>query len=668
MNYTKNTQDQVKSRLKLTAACALALSVLAGCGGGGGSVSTSSTSTSGSTSSSTPTSAAATTITGTVATGSPVANATVTVIGANGASSTAYSSSTGVYSASLQGLTAPYLVVATDPSGLNPTLVSVFTTLATVPSPDDQATVVNVTPLTSAVATMTTVTGNWLDLTIAGNLSQYVTPSAVSAAKTKLNAALASILSANGLNPATFDPVDTPFTANQTGEDAVLDAVQLVPAPTGGTQLISTANPAVGITLNQNTTVSAPLAAPPAVGNYLASLISSLGQCLGGTSASCSQAIDASYLDNGFTSVTTAHPAFAASGVTLGLPQTLKFFTNSSGVQQALVMLRYTTSTGSTGGAITVVQKTTGGWDIVGNQQPYNVNITSFLTRRQFLDSNDLPYSRYESRIGITIPVGATGTPNPTNLASAAVTGPGISGTAYLVPRNGTGNTLLALTSAPQGSIPTGGLTSNSNTSLYRWSWQALPGATATYSPAPGSLGLYTSTPINVSTVPQFATYQVTFYDTNGNTIGQTFNVVNPSPTLAAAAGTAVSWPILTPGVLTGFLSPSGSSAGAQTSVNLSWTSIDNISPLVTKTQIQAVPGTGVTPSTEVDGWSIGAATSTTPGIYSNTVTAGVDQNGVQDCNPACSFPALVTGASRLVQLSWTTGQTAFYDLWKDTN
>jgi hypothetical protein len=640
------SHNPAKSRLALAVTGALAFSLLAGCGGG------SSSSSNASNNSATPTQ-----MTGTVAVGNAVANANVTVIDVNGNSATATSSSSGTYTVSLAGLTAPFMVVATDPSGANSTLVSVVSRL---PSGTSAPVVANVTTLTTAVASLLTTSGNPLDLSASGSLKSLVTPSSVSSAVATLDSALAPILSANGLS-ATFDPIGTAFTPNQTGADAVIDSVQIVPNPTGGTELVSSANPSAGIPLAQGTSVSTPLAAPPAPANYLSSLISTLSQCLSASSTSCS-AIDASYLENGFTTFAAAHPSLAASGATLGMPHTIKFFTGTNGKQQALIALPYTLN-GANGEDVTVAQETgSDTWDIIGNQEQYNVTITSYVSRRTFVDSIDAPFSRYESGLGITIPAGAAGTPNPANLAAASVTGPGINGTAYLLPRSGTGNSTLALTSQALTSVPTGGATTSSNTSLYRWSWLSQPGATSTFTPGTNSLGFYTPQPITVSSVPQFATYTVTFYDASGNQLGST-SVMNITPTAAATAGVFVPWQTLTPATLSAALSPSGSLAGAQTSISLSWSNLinnQNVAPLVAKAQIQ-----GATSSTEVDGWWVGPTPFSANGLYTESVTAGVAQNNVQQCTSACQFPALQAGAGRLAELFFTIGKTAYYNDWK---
>ncbi len=512
-----------------------------------------------------------------------------------------------------------------------------------------------------------TQSGNPFDLADSKTLSTLVTPASVAGAVKTLNAAVSGILSANNVDWKSFDPIGTPFTTNQTGPDAVIDAVQVIPATgsSGGLQLISNANPnsSANLVLNSSASVTAPLPVPPATGNLLGTTYAALTQCLAGSSASCSQAVDPNYKENGFTSFPLAHPSLAASGVTLGVPKILEFFTAAA--QQALIALPYTTSGGAAGFEYTVAQQTANGWDIIGNQQQYNVNIQSFIQRRQTLDNDTWPsnVSRYESGIQIMIPLGAAGTPNPANLASASVTGPGITGTIYYVLPAQAGTSLLSIARAPQTSVPTGGLTSDTQAYGHRWSWQTLPGVTGTFVPSTQNLGeKYESQPIDVSSVPQFATYTVTFYDASGAQIGQT-SVVNPTPNIAASNGASIPWQTISADTANSLLNPSGSKAGALSSVNLSWSNLVNglnVAPLVTDA-IFSTQGSAPTDNMMGYGQGTGYAAS---GIYSTSVTAGVDQNGVQGCTTACSFAALSSGNDRNVELDSHYGPISLGAYW----
>ena len=647
MSVKKEAWGPSKTGFAWAAAGVFALFALAGCGGGGGSAGTPATS------------ASQVSLQGTAAVGAPLPGANITVIDSKGATATATADANGNYTVSVTGMTAPFVILASDPQGVASTQVSVLAALTS----GSATSIANVTTLTTAVSAWLTSSGNPSDLALSSSALAAVTPASVAAAEANLKAALSAILSANGVSAASFDPIGAPFTANHTGVDGVIDAIEVVNDPSGGVDLVSTADPSTSIPLKSGAGVSTTLPAPPASGGYLTSVISALSQCLAGTTSACGTAIDANYLENGFSTFTSAHSAIATSGATVLPAHTLKFF-KSNNTQEALIEVPYKLPNGSFGSMVTVAQQLgNGSWDIIGNQQPFNVSISSFLERRQFLDPSEVQFGRYESGLTISVPVGAAN-----NLASVGVTGPGINGTAFLVPRSGTGNSTLGLTSTALTQPPVGGVTTTSNTSLYRWSWQALGGsANATFTPGAGGLGFYTPAPIDVTQVAPFATYTVTFYDSTGAMIGQPFPVMNPTPSLAASAGKGIFWQNLTSDTISNLLTPGGSLAGVQSAPTVSWSNLVGaapLAPLVTQAQIQASPGTGVGGS-EVDGWWNGPASFSASGSYSAVVTAGLAQSGVQQCTSACPFPALQAGASRLLQLNWSFGRMQFFNIWR---
>jgi hypothetical protein len=271
-------------RTGVAAAVACVLFQLGGCGGGGSS----------STSSSTPP-VTATSVGGTVATGTALVGATVTLIDATGAQATATTNTQGAYTISVQGMTAPFLIVASDAAGLSAPLVSV---LAKLPAGTAPA-VANVTTLTTAIAAMLTASGKPIDLASTGALAKVTLPS-VQIATITLDTILAKILTQNGLQTAGFDPIGTAFTPNHTGADAVIDTVSLVSAANGGMLLLSNAAPGTTVALNNQTAQSITLAAPPAAANYLEPLASLLTACAanGTLNTSCSPAIDSTYLEH----------------------------------------------------------------------------------------------------------------------------------------------------------------------------------------------------------------------------------------------------------------------------------------------------------------------------------------------------------------------------------
>ncbi len=656
----------------LAAAC-----MLAACGGGGDGGSAAS---SGGTSSAT-----ASSLSGTVAVGDALVGARVTLLDAKGRTATAISGANGAYTLSLAGMTAPFLLVATDTAGGNATMYSVA---ASAPASASTPGIVNITPLTTAIAAELTSDGNPLDLSAAGTLSARVTPAAVNGAVGTLNALLAPILaSALGSGAAAFNPISQAFTPNQTGADAVIDAVSVTQAPAGGLQIASVAAPAVAIPLSAATTTGPTLAAPAQPANYLATLLAQLTQCLGGTASACASAIDAHYLENGYDSTNGGfqafHPGIGAPGSTITGVKTLASWAAGQGPfglanPSALVRIFYTNAAGQQNFAHTVVQQTAAAsgstpatWDIVGNQQAYDITIVSFISQRQYLDSADANTNRFETGIDISIPVSSASVANPANLGSAKVTGPGLPAAGvWLEPRSATGSTTLSLTSRTVTSAPTSAATSSANTTLYRWSWQALPANASSFAFSVGSssTGYYASPALTAQTLPApLATYSVTFYDTTGTALNATpVTVVNGTAPLLANAGAGVAWQTIGGDVSGSFLNPAGSLASAQTTVGIDWSGLvsgSDLAPNVKGVQIQAASAT-----TEVDGWW-----ETTPplafgpnaGQYSTNVTAGVAQNGQQTCVAACQFPALQSGGSRLVQLGWGADGVSFYNIWK---
>ncbi|HTR11285.1 MAG TPA: cell wall anchor protein, partial [Paraburkholderia sp.] len=113
--------NKIRTGMTRLALCAAMTFALAACGGGGGSSPAQS-----STSNPQPSTQAASALTGTVAVGDALPGANITLLDATGKRATATSDSNGNYSISITGLTAPFLIVATDPSGVNATMYSVL--------------------------------------------------------------------------------------------------------------------------------------------------------------------------------------------------------------------------------------------------------------------------------------------------------------------------------------------------------------------------------------------------------------------------------------------------------------------------------------------------------------------------------------------------------------
>lgn len=576
----KNKCDTRIARLVL---CASMATVLAACGGGGSSGPAPGSSSS----SSSPTTTAASSMSGTVAIGNPLTGAPVTVLDATGKTATATSGTNGTYNVSISGLTAPFVITATDPPGASGTLYSV---VATTSTSDGAPVTANVTPLTTAVAALLTASGNPLTLTQTSELSA-VTTLAVKAAVTTLDTALAPILAANGLSATSFDPLGGTFTPNQTGADAVIDSVAVTPSTSGtGMQIASLADPDTAIQLNRGTTVTTALRNPLQPANYLASLLTQLGQCMtamqanaNATSSACSSAIDANYLNDGATSFGKRHTLFQA-GTTLTSVKTVAFLPAGTlpaiSNPAALVYFLVTDPNRTPDFATDIVQQLpNGNWDIIGNQEQYNIYIASFLGRVQFIDTADASNGRYESGLDIQIPssVKVNGTSTP--VGSALAQGPGLpaSGAYMLGADAGIGAYLTfplktvtappvqAATSAP--SWPDVGMSTQ-----YKWSWASLSGGSSSFTPSTPD---YTSAPADVSGIQQYGVYTVTLYDYSGNQIGTPQSVINIAPNVNAAAGAAVPWQALGSDVISNLLTPGGTGASTASSSGISSATID---------------------------------------------------------------------------------------------
>jgi hypothetical protein len=201
----------LRSALLMTAALFTAAifiaSLLSGCGG----TSASSTTT-------------PATLTGTIAAGAPMLNATITVKDVNGLTRTGTAAPDGSYSGiDITGLVAPFSLQA---CGLVDANYTCFYSLV------QQAGIANVTPITNAL----------LALALASDPAGMFAPTTptplpsaadMEAQKTRLKSALAALLSKAGL--ADIDFATTPFSADRTGMDKVLDSVKISTGTDGAT-------------------------------------------------------------------------------------------------------------------------------------------------------------------------------------------------------------------------------------------------------------------------------------------------------------------------------------------------------------------------------------------------------------------------------------------------
>jgi hypothetical protein len=476
------------------------IAMLTACGGGGGDRN----------------SGSGTAIQGTVASGNPIAQAVVTATDVNGKTATATADANGNYTLATTSLSAPIALVATDPSGQVSPVVSV---LASLPSAGATS-IANVTTLTSALSALLTADGNALDFVTPGAVTTLgvVTAANVQKASATLNAYLSNLLAANGLTAA-FDTVSTPFTANHTGADAVIDLIEVVQEGSV-TELVSKSTQNVAY-LNLSTagvaSPAAPLPAPAAtllanlstLSAYLDVLPTSLASCLtGSNSAACAAVFDAGYKDNGYTNIQQYNTDLSTLSLALGSPQIVQLASDGS---SALIRVPYSIGSG-TGLAqysfvtwvhpvatpIALPGSAQVSWNVIGNQLKYDAAVETRVTRRIFYDAfgnsnGDPDVSFYDA--GILLNFNLSG-PNATKVNSVLVTGPGLpSNGVYLANSSVTGQG-LAIASTQPVSPPSASYRTGSDTSEFRWSWQPVK-STDTFTPP--TRGYWSTTPVDVT-------------------------------------------------------------------------------------------------------------------------------------------------------------------------
>jgi hypothetical protein len=153
-----------------------------------------------------------------------MAGATVTLSDATGRSLTVTAAADGSYQFDdLSGYAAPFQIQASASMG-----EAVVTHHALVAAAPTGAAVANVTPLTTAVAALTSP--NDLPGGLSPQQLSAITPATLQAAASKVATVIAPLATRLGLS-ADFDPMRTPFSANGLGPDLLLDHLDVALAP-----------------------------------------------------------------------------------------------------------------------------------------------------------------------------------------------------------------------------------------------------------------------------------------------------------------------------------------------------------------------------------------------------------------------------------------------------
>ena len=166
---------------------------------------------------------------GTAGEGGPINNGTVIITDASSPAKTirVKTDATGYYFAKITGFTAPLLVKVVSQNG------KVYNSVREDAVASGAVATINITALTDKVASLIAGTASLSTLAPAD-----ITAAKVAAAKADVLATFLAALTAAGVpNAAAFDPIKTPFKADGTGYDKVLDQVRHETNAAGGTDL-----------------------------------------------------------------------------------------------------------------------------------------------------------------------------------------------------------------------------------------------------------------------------------------------------------------------------------------------------------------------------------------------------------------------------------------------
>jgi hypothetical protein len=432
---------QHQTVLKTTAYICVA-AILSACGGG----SSSTTSTSGSS-----------TLTGVAATGAPFDGATVTITDSTGASvGTAITNPDGSYEIKFDPsqFTAPFVATVTGNIGeATESLVSVIPSgsLAT------GTITANITPITNAIASRISSTGNPLSLVDdIANQKTNITSANVLNVETSFRDLLSDHLTSVGL-PSSFNLISSTFTSSL---DKLLDNIQFDTSPTGlitatsaAGQAVddlsaSTSSPAAGSTLIIPSG-SLPSAADRvllptlpsgsfAIGiDVLEEIRKNLNSCYAlpvsarTSSTECNSMISSTYKHDGRSKAVefgTSSPLNLSdtsnTNMTFMKPEILRQLSTTPGNERLVVritgMRRADLADGTAGttrSLVSVAENSPSGWKLVGNQRDFDTFINAAASKRIF--ANNTGWNRYETGLNIYLK-GNTG------MSKAVVTGPGL--------------------------------------------------------------------------------------------------------------------------------------------------------------------------------------------------------------------------------------------------
>ena len=344
-----------------------------------------------------------TTLAGTVAVGAPMLNATVTVKDANGTTRSATASSDGSYSGlSIAGMVPPFSVQA---CGLVDGNYTCFHAVVTKPG------VANVTPLTNATVALA-LGSDPAGVFAATGATTPPAAAEIDAQTAKLKAALANLLAKAGLTNVDF--ATTPFAADRTGVDKLLDSIKVSAGIDGATSKsfvqVEGKIGAGNVFLNKETPVTTALPAATGVDvdlkgistifvNGMSNAIAAADQATCATRLNAANIFDDSFsleIDNGVIATKTSAAAmicrFADSAKLLGggvANPVLRDCDFTSDASRKLCTVGFTLVHGEEsfdGAELTVVLRPGADWKLLGNDSPYKIHVGAAVQRMLRLD------------------------------------------------------------------------------------------------------------------------------------------------------------------------------------------------------------------------------------------------------------------------------------------
>lgn len=413
------------------------------------------------------------------------------------------------------------------------------------------------TPLTHALAAALSSTGDPLALDPSKDKATIVAN--IANVKTYLTQALSSTLTTSGVDPATFDPINSKFSADHTKADKVIDNLQVNVATDGavslvhkgaasamvddmgqtaaqtsaqGQQTIATANNAITLKKGVTDFTKAPVKMD---GNLVDASIAdkardNLNQCfavastLRGTVASpgagckpLAAMVDPNYMNDGNNASREFDQALADPKMDKAVfkaPTIIRFFS----ADRAMVKFGFKRADGVSNAFSTVVKNfgtiAAPNWKLSGNQRSYNVFMNAVAEKRDELNPGASLPSAYNSGLNLFVDANAG---NGAGIRYVKVTGPGLPA-AGVVLKPSLGNCKSLTIVDNNGNIATA--QKNTCSSIFRLTGVAQSG-TATYRPW-GTSPLYAQTQVADAALQGIKPFDA-----------YTFDIVNTSSTHA---------------------------------------------------------------------------------------------------------------------------------------